>query len=203
MFNFFKSLNVLSLLFLCGPGLSAIGVENQCNAHFPRVTQERSENLMSMGNNLIEASKDLDRNRCVAIMYMIKAEVENMMCAQVKLDKFIDDAFWQAEQKGARFTQKQKDDCKNGLCIIRKSNFPEYDVELQVNGDIVNIMNHHRLEQNFYTAHKTEIGAAIVVAGTLIAMIPFPGCAQAGQGIGWCGIGIMLDASLEALGRRG
>lgn len=78
MFNLFKSLNVLSLLFLCGPGLSAIAIENQCNAHFPRVNQERSENLMSMGNNLIEASKDLNRNQCVAIMYMIKAEVENM-----------------------------------------------------------------------------------------------------------------------------
>lgn len=199
MFKFVKSVNVLSFLLLCGSSISPLAANN--NVNFPRVNQQRSENLMSMGDQLVEASKNLDRNRCVSLMYTIKSEVENMMCAQVKLDKFVDDAFWQAEQKGAIFSAKQKQDCKNGLLVYFKSPYPQYECELQVSGDIVNLAI--RNDYNYYTAYKTEIGAAIVISGTLIAMIPFPGCAVAGQGIGWCGIGIMLDASLESLGKRG
>lgn len=185
----------------CISNLHAVDVENNCAVNFPKVTDESANNLIDIAYKAQDSAGNLDAASCIRLMYTVKFEVERLMNAKIKLDRFIDDAFERAERKGFRFTNKQKMDCKRDLLIFEKGRVVE-DKDLfnfLLNSAIANNAHsrNYNEQQNYEAPLKLEVGLTLVIIGTVICIVPYPGCSIAGGIIAGTGFTYMSDACIK------
>jgi len=199
-----------SSIFLYGShDLQAIEVKNVCHAQFPGVTEERATRLMGLSYEAVDAANKSDLSLLRQLLFSVKREVEGMMNARIKLEQFIDDAFWQAEQKGASISGKQKKQIKRNLGIIEKSasnNEQElFDFEDEIEDiDIYNFIEYKEYaDQPHYDAPASlEAGLYLIIIGGVVSFIPFPGCVGAGKWAISVGGGLIVNACVNGCDKQ-
>lgn len=210
MVNIFRTIAFLSLFSGSLQAVRPIEVENVCNAQWPGVTQERSEKLMGLGYEAVDAANKMNISALRGLLFSVKREVESMMKAQVRLEQFIDDAFQQAENKGGNFSQAVKNKCKRNLGICSKGNIAYkrdildmFDIP-EIENDVINFGKYQEYsDQPYYEAPvRLEAGLTLVIIGGLVGFIPFPGCQGAGMWIAGTGLTFMLEACVQGCERQ-
>lgn len=212
MFRLFYSLAAITSFGLCSANLYAvdpIDVRNICNAHFPKATEERANKVIGYGYEALHAANTMDEKNLRRLLFTIKSEVEGMMSAQVKFEAFVDDAFAQAAQRGAKFTQNQINNVKMhfGIYSMHNGFLPNHlyayqDQDLSV--DVANLLGYKRYEdQKCYNAPpRLNAGVSLVIIGGIMTVIPFPPCSAAGVFIAEAGMLCILDACITGCERQ-
>jgi hypothetical protein len=190
MAKFYRVIASCSFLAFSLSNLHALDLDitHNCIGNFPKVTEQRALNLIDMAMNAQKFAEDLDRNNYISALHLVKREVEYMMSAKMRLDDFIDDAFDQAAKRGIKISDWQKDQCRRSLTIIHK-------------GFNLNNMAYQTYEEqkSYQTPVRLEAGLTLVIIGSVIAVIPYPGCAPAGQLIAGTGFAFMAEACVSGL----
>lgn len=192
MYKFYGTLVIFSLCNISASNIFAFDVINEGIVHFPKVTEQRAINILDLAMKAQEAATNSDRNTYISVLYVIKKEVEYMMSAKMRLNDFIEDAFEQAERKGIKFSEYQQDQCRRSLMMANQGfagNFPLNNMAYQT----------YEEQKHYQTPIKLEAGLTLVIIGTLIAVIPYPGCAPTGQIIAGTGFAFMADACIQGL----
>lgn len=206
MFYVSCSFFISSLFLASTTNLQAVNIENHCHSQFPGVTEDRANKLMGLAYEAVDAANKSNITLLRNLLFTVKREVEGMMKAQVKLDKFVDDAFWQAENKGGHFTESLKKQCKRSLGISEKGicdiDQPVFDFDDM--GDIANLGAYleYKDQPHYDPPVELKIGLYLVIIGGLVAFIPFPGCAPAGIWTAEVGGALMVDACVQGCKRQ-
>ena len=206
MFYMSYTFAISALFFYCVSNLQAINHENHCHVQFPGVTEDKANKLMGLAYEGVDAANKSNVLALRGLLFSVKREVESMMHAQVKLEKFVDDAFWQAEQKGGNFTESQKKYFKRALGISDKGicNIDQPLFDFEDGEDIANMSAYleYKDQPHYQAPVRLEAGLYLVIIGGLVAFIPFPGCATAGAWTAGIGGAMMIESCVQGCERK-
>jgi len=192
MHHLFWITPLFSLLPCCATNLYAYeSIENHANYSNSRVTDERVEKLQGYCYEAVDAVNRNEMCRARGLFFTITREVESMMAAKIKIEQFLDDAFEQAEKKGAKFSNGQKNYFKSCFGVQCKGNDLTYNLS--------NYAAYQRYEdQPSYEANaRLEAGLMFVIIGGVVSVIPRPGCWDTGKWMIGLGVGLMVDACIQ------